>query len=283
MEASNLNIANFEDFRLINFYNSSQNQDKIPTIDLTSTLDTTENQFEVIEIFDEFSKSGVITTDHFIIEEILEDDKNFNKIEENLSEFLKIDNKKKIPNFPCLLCNLNFKSKFNLENHFSSLRHQKTENEFIESEQNVDEKLSVDEMIIEDTEDDFDLIKYEIFPCRECETTFDRFTDLKNHMKAQHSYFKCQICSRRYKNQKDFQEHFKRHEKSKGYICGLCGKIFTNNQNLRRHEKAHNGVKKFSCKICAHKFDQKSNYLRHLKIHSDVYEVRYSGPSKVIL
>lgn len=259
-----------------NFYKSIEDEEK--------TLTASEKEFEILE-FDindlMKSRNDAIVTDEIIIEEIFEGDKNFNKIEENLSEFLQIGKgKEKNQNFSCLLCNLSFKTKFNLETHFWSLKHQKTENEFIAAEQNGNERLSIDEMIVEDAPDDMNISNYEVHTCHECQAIFPRISDLKNHKRIKHSSFKCQECNRRYKNQKDYEEHIQRHQKSKDFKCETCGKFFTNNQNLKRHERAHNGVKKFECLVCGHKFDQKSNLVRHSKIHevSVMYEVRTSYP-----
>lgn len=235
-----------------------------------TTLESTGENFEIIEITDEGSKpsnSEQISPDDFIIEEISEDDNNFTKIEENLSEFLQIQHefKKTQQSFPCLLCNLNFPNKFNLERHFASARHQKTENDFIASEHH--EKLSLDEMIVEDTPDDFDVINSHF--CKECYLMFDKLTDYKSHMRNSHSIFKCEKCSRRFRSENEFNKHMSRHEKSKDFACGFCDKKFTNNQNLRRHERAHVGLMKFVCGVCSKNYDQKTNLTRHLKVHGN--------------
>lgn len=216
---------------------------------------SSDNEFHGVEAqFETF-----LDTDEIIIEELSEDDENFRIASENLSQSTE-STENFTQNFPCLLCNVTFTSKFNLERHFSSLRHQKTENDFIASS-DAEEKISVDEMIIEDP------LEIDVHTCKDCLMSFVRMKDLKDHRRKSHSKFKCGKCNRRCKSEIDFTYHMQRHEKSGEYSCRYCWKAFTNNQNCKRHERAHEGVKKFECKVCAKKFDQKSNLLRHLKVH----------------
>lgn len=211
--------------------------------------------------------NDAVSTEEFIVEEMNFGDQKITitiPILEKITEEPSTTSANK--NFICLLCNLNFPNRFNLDRHFSSRKHLKNENVIVTSVEHIE---TTEEFFIEETADELDVISDHL-NCKDCHKKFINAYQLKKHHQSVHRVFKCEKCARGFKSEKEFALHLERHQKSDNFQCSYCFKCFTNNTNLRRHEKVHlDSARKFECNFCKKNFNQKTNFVRHLRVHKD--------------
>lgn len=103
-----------------------------------------------------------------------------------------------------------------------------------------------------------DLVKADItdVSCKLCDTTIDRFNDLKIHLVDKHrqnsylkidagilpfkldlGFFKCGICDDEFPKYMNLSRHFNKHFQN--YICEQCGSGFVSQGRLRTHFSKH--------------------------------------------
>lgn len=106
--------------------------------------------------------------------------------------------------------------------------------------------------------------------CDMCNQTFDRSTDLNEHLKQHvgltHS---CNIpgCDMKYATLNSLKKHRHLHMK-KGMsrrLCKYCGKSCTGNTALWYHEMTHRGTKDFECDQCPKRFTTPLSLKAHKK------------------
>uniref|UniRef100_A0A8C0FDG4 Uncharacterized protein n=1 Tax=Bubo bubo TaxID=30461 RepID=A0A8C0FDG4_BUBBB len=106
------------------------------------------------------------------------------------------------------------------------------------------------------------------YSCNTCEQLFSTHQNLRQHRLAVHSDewgFACVFCDKRFKRQKDINDHIRRvHEKKQDpQSCPYCDKVISS-KSLVFHMRTHTGEKPYECGICHSKFAQPSQ----LKIHT---------------
>lgn len=238
---------------------------QIEELDPDATWDASEGEsaaigLEIKEILS--SQEEKIFSDlNFFEETILkENDETCERIEENLSEFLDFNKglKKgfKLKPYSCGVCNWETSNRYYFQQHFRTAKHTKNASKM--------DKIKNEEILYEIL-DDHDILH--TFRCDDCGSSFPRRKNLSDHIRDIHLIFKCSMCNRRFKSEKEFNLHATRHSKSNNFECLVCHKKFTNNQNLKRHERSHKEAKKYECSICGKNFGQKTNLLRHFKVH----------------
>ena len=103
--------------------------------------------------------------------------------------------------------------------------------------------------------------------------------EVENSIAAQYQYqFQCQLCDKRFKNDKTLKNHIESVHNGVKYNCEQCFKQFTDRGSLSKHIKAiHEGVR-YECDQCGYIATQQGN----LKIHiQSVHEgVIYTCPQK---
>lgn len=137
--------------------------------------------------------------------------------------------------------------------------------------------------------------------CPQCPRNFSHQHELANHVREEHSNFRCDLCfysvfeSRdgyeahlarhkpdarlyemqkfpcsmcelRFRSQKRLDQHVTFHEKHQLTTCELCGKTIKK-ENQKIHTVRHAGIKPFSCDICEHTFLKLSGVKAHMKVH----------------
>lgn len=81
------------------------------------------------------------------------------------------------------------------------------------------------------------------FKCLQCDSTFDRASQLDYHHRSLHLGERSQICQ-------------------------ICGKGFFRKADLRTHLNIHLGTNFHICEICGRKFSHISNLIRHCRMHT---------------
>ena len=114
--------------------------------------------------------------------------------------------------------------------------------------------------------------------CPECGETFNKSSQLTNHMQRQHKSPQkkditpqsqsCHLCGESFKENFKYKNHMLRHEaKEKQFSCEQCGEAYFIEYDLRLHvQNKHN--QRFHCDLCDYKTNQKGNYDRHVKVHT---------------
>ncbi|KAL6257425.1 hypothetical protein P5V15_010997 [Pogonomyrmex californicus] len=126
-----------------------------------------------------------------------------------------------------------------------------------------------------------------IFKCLQCDSTFDRASQLDYHRRSIHLGERsqvCQICGKGFFRKGDLRTHLNTHLGTNFYICETCGKKFSHISNLIRHCRMHTGIKPYLCSICDKKFTQMSSLARHKQmIHGIPKEImqQYCNPSLI--
>ncbi|KAG5319780.1 ZN358 protein, partial [Acromyrmex heyeri] len=124
------------------------------------------------------------------------------------------------------------------------------------------------------------------FKCLQCNSTFDRASQLDYHHRSLHLGERsqiCQICGKGFFRKADLRTHLNIHLGTNFYICEICGRKFSHISNLIRHCRMHTGIKPYSCSICDKNFTQMSSLARHKQmIHGIPKEVmQYYNPSLI--
>uniref|UniRef100_A0AAG5DC41 Protein hunchback n=1 Tax=Anopheles atroparvus TaxID=41427 RepID=A0AAG5DC41_ANOAO len=80
--------------------------------------------------------------------------------------------------------------------------------------------------------------------------------------------YKCNICERSYRNQKNLKSHLKVHEGIRAYQCEICGKNFSGSSYLVIHRRRHTGERPFKCATCEKAFVDSRALAVHTRLHS---------------
>ncbi|XP_011860144.1 PREDICTED: zinc finger protein 226-like [Vollenhovia emeryi] len=122
------------------------------------------------------------------------------------------------------------------------------------------------------------------FKCLQCDSTFDRASQLDYHRRSLHLGERsqiCQICGKGFFRKADLRTHLNIHLGTNFHICEICGRKFSHISNLIRHCRMHTGIKPYSCSICEKNFTQMSSLARHKQmihgIPKDVAQQYYNS------
>ncbi|GFN74932.1 Zinc finger protein 728 [Plakobranchus ocellatus] len=75
------------------------------------------------------------------------------------------------------------------------------------------------------------------FSCSKCDLSFDVFKDFQKHRSTHKvTVFKCDLCNKVLKNQRNIRDHVALHINENFYTCDICGKVF-------RHQKSVSACK----------------------------------------
>lgn len=137
------------------------------------------------------------------------------------------------------------------------------------------------------------------FKCDQCDKTFFRRLDLREHKHAHtgEKPYQCEICGRCYATSSGLCYH-KRIHRGEKFTCATCNKVFTHQislsrhllhvhgsnkkfqctvpecskifylpSELTRHQIWHSGIKNFVCEVCGNRFFTGASLRKHMNIH----------------
>lgn len=123
------------------------------------------------------------------------------------------------------------------------------------------------------------------FKCKMCTKTFKADKDLNRHEKVHLKKFNCQICFRKFRLQYDLNVHVRQnHENPGSFKCEICGRKFNEKVVLKRHLTKHQNVEKhLKCDRCDYATADNQLYKRHYNVHKrrDEKDVKLKKSSKM--
>jgi len=113
------------------------------------------------------------------------------------------------------------------------------------------------------------------YKCQDCQETFAWKSSLNRHRERQHTgetiEYPCTWCEKKYKVLSILNDHVKRdHFHERKHQCDLCEKSFFKINDLKYHRRVHLSIKPYVCSTCGKKFSHVSHYYRHERIHTGV-------------
>ncbi|XP_050461376.1 zinc finger protein 611-like isoform X2 [Cataglyphis hispanica] len=80
--------------------------------------------------------------------------------------------------------------------------------------------------------------------------------------------YKCNVCSKIFRNKKDKCYHDACVTGIKPYQCTFCDKSFVKRSHFEYHERVHKGHRPYKCNLCEKAFPQQNKLNRHMFSHS---------------
>lgn len=108
------------------------------------------------------------------------------------------------------------------------------------------------------------------FPCNICNKRFINNRTLTSHIRIHtgEKPFKCDVCNKTFSQQANLFNHNKIHENARNYTCEVCGKSFNQKVTLRDHSRLHSGEKPYVCSVCGLAYTFSAALRRHMWSHS---------------
>ncbi|XP_013163797.1 PREDICTED: zinc finger and BTB domain-containing protein 41-like [Papilio xuthus] len=106
----------------------------------------------------------------------------------------------------------------------------------------------------------------QIYNCVLCNSTYETFKTLLQHMNGHYRYFTCNICDMGYMNQNSLKTHMKTHDIGT-YKCNHCDKVFNTLVKMKFHiNYTHNNSTRYitNCPYCELSFTSYYQRNRHL-------------------
>eukprot|EP00475_Leptophrys_vorax_P022274 TRINITY_DN30312_c0_g1_i1.p1 TRINITY_DN30312_c0_g1~~TRINITY_DN30312_c0_g1_i1.p1 ORF type:complete len:581 (+),score=87.67 TRINITY_DN30312_c0_g1_i1:137-1744(+) len=105
--------------------------------------------------------------------------------------------------------------------------------------------------------------------CTICKRRCKTLEDLEKHSHDhEEKPFKCDICSKSFRQRRNLARHVRTHSQVKPFSCSVCGWSFRRKSNLAAHERIHSGMKPFVCEECGKSFRQKGSLSSHIRTHT---------------
>lgn len=129
--------------------------------------------------------------------------------------------------------------------------------------------------------------------CELCETTFDTYPTLRQHVESVHNLleyrkvahlrwrsavkagtaerpmqrkeYTCSVCNKKLFYKRTLMLHERMHSGLKPYKCERCDKAFVSKPSLRAHLVAEMNLRKFACEYCPKRYNFQADLLAHMK------------------
>lgn len=194
--------------------------------------------------------SSVETTDDSdvsCVEDDIGDEEDFCEEEEEEEE----EDEKEEGNFPCTSCDLQFTSRFKLQDHMNLHTGARP------------------------------------YYCSECGKRFSQIHNYRTHLrshaeaKAKAKRYRCRICHRHFEDDSNLQSHLTmNHFENEFYECDRCKRVFVSLSECQRHTQ-HLCRRKIMCEKCGHYFRKEKFLKRHLEKKLCFSKLRCTDCSKM--
>ncbi|XP_037094904.1 gastrula zinc finger protein XlCGF7.1-like [Pollicipes pollicipes] len=115
--------------------------------------------------------------------------------------------------------------------------------------------------------------------CADCGREFENHVSLTSHRTHEHSGappHSCPLCPKTFQRRTDLKNHMNLHLGIKKSVCDVCGRQFSHMSNLYRHRRIHTGERPYVCSICGKRFSQ----VNALNAHKSTHETRTANDFK---
>ncbi|XP_028329405.1 zinc finger protein 2-like [Gouania willdenowi] len=108
------------------------------------------------------------------------------------------------------------------------------------------------------------------FKCNVCSKCFKEKHKLMIHKRIHtgEKPFKCDVCSKCFIQKCYLNSHMRNHTGEKPFQCDFCGKCFKDKPKLMIHKRLHTGERPFRCDVCGKCFVQKCALQSHMRSHT---------------
>ncbi|XP_041659075.1 zinc finger protein 660-like [Cheilinus undulatus] len=114
------------------------------------------------------------------------------------------------------------------------------------------------------------------YPCTLCKTTFVRLCELVRHQQNKKLYL-CPTCKKGFRQLGDLKNHEKAHGETIPFICDTCGKNFRFRAHLILHQKKHRERAPNICSHCGKQFSSITGLKAHMVRHTDGFPCPVCG------
>lgn len=113
-------------------------------------------------------------------------------------------------------------------------------------------------------------LKFQEFLCTECGKSFNRSSNLRQHIlrHAGDKKFPCHLCPAKFVSKGNLKAHMSTHTAKKPFNCNICGSSFTQSYSLVKHHRIHSGERPYQCEFCDQKFYSSDHLKRHIRTHT---------------
>ena len=109
-----------------------------------------------------------------------------------------------------------------------------------------------------------------------CKLCTKEVKDMKRHLARhnliQNSYSQCNLCTKKFKHQKDMKKHIiQNHANNQVFKCEFegCRKTFSHENKMKQHSRFHNSKRKtFQCPLCEKVFKMQHSLSHHKLFHT---------------
>ncbi|XP_059081028.1 zinc finger protein 765-like [Tigriopus californicus] len=110
------------------------------------------------------------------------------------------------------------------------------------------------------------------FSCHICDSAFKTSSQRTLHEKRhfEEKPWKCEFCSKAFFNKDTWKIHLRRHKGEKPFSCDSCQKSFADGWALKKHQRLHTGERPHVCKTCGKAFSDASNLNKHRRHHVEI-------------
>lgn len=111
------------------------------------------------------------------------------------------------------------------------------------------------------------------FRCDHCCHDAKTKLQLEYHMNVHFKPFQCEVCNKKFSEERYFKEHKLNHDSPNPFGCEKCDKAFTRKTSLSRHMRtAHSSKRNYRCKLCDYRGKTQDDLTIHTKIHSKAFK-----------